>query len=289
MNEANIDRVPHAVLIKIRALYDTLKSAERRLVDYLLENPVDVKDSMIVEMAGRAGCSEATIVRMSRKLGFEGFPELKAAFGSEDGQSRKFEYEGISATDNCVTVVKKVFDATRDALNDTFDLVVPRDHERAVDALVGASRIVFAGLGDAGVVAMEACQRFLRTGANCSVSEDPDLQLIFAEHLQKGDVFFAISHTGRSRTVLGAMRRARTSGAAVMLITNYPVSPLAKHADIVLLTAAFSRLLTGEVISKRVAELCIIESLYISYLIKRGDAALERLSRSNEAVKINKL
>ncbi len=77
MNEANIDRVPHGVLIKIRALYDTLKSAERKLVDYLLENPADVEDSTIVEMAGRAGCSEATIVRLSKKLGFEGFPRAE--------------------------------------------------------------------------------------------------------------------------------------------------------------------------------------------------------------------
>ena len=289
MNEANIDRVPHGVLIKIRSLYDTLKSAERKLVDYLLENPVDVKDLTIVETAGRAGCSEATIVRLSKKLGFEGFPELKGAFGSEDGQSRKFEYEEIAAADDCVTVVKKVFEATRDALNDTFDLVVREDYEKAVNGLLGASRIVFAGLGDAGVVAMEACQRFLRIGVNCNASEDPDLQLIFAEHLQKGDVFFSISHTGRSRPILDAMRRATKAGATVILITNYPVSPLAKHADVVLLTAAFSRHLTGEVISKRVAELCIVESLYISYLIRRGDSALERLSRSNEAVKINKL
>jgi RpiR family carbohydrate utilization transcriptional regulator len=288
MNETNIDSVPHGVLIKIRALYDTLKSAERKLVDHLLESPLEVKDSTIVELARRAGCSEATIVRLSKKLGFEGFPELKAAFGSEDEQSRRFEYEGILSTDDCVTVVRKVFDATRDVLNDTFDLVVRQDYERAVDALLGASKIVFAGLGDAGLVAMEACQRFLRIGENCFVSEDPDLQLIFAEHLQKADVFLAISHTGRSKTILNAMKRARKAGATVILITNYPVSPLAKHADIVLLTAAFSRHLTGEVISKRVAELCIIESLYISYLIRKGDTALERLSKSNEAVKINK-
>jgi len=289
MNESNIDRIPHAVMIKIRALYDTLKSAERKLVDYLLESPVDVKDSTIVEMAKRAGCSEATIVRLSKKLGFEGFPELKAAFGSEDGFSRRFEYEEITNSDDTLTVVKKVFEATRDALNDTHDLVVAADFERAVQALLGASRIVFAGLGDAGVVAQEACQRFLRIGVNCSVSEDPDLQLIFAEHLSKGDIFFAISHTGRSRTVLDALRRARKAGATILLITNYPVSPLAKNADVVLLTAAFSRHLTGEVISKRVAELCIIESLYISYLIRRGDSALEKLARSNDAVKINKL
>jgi RpiR family carbohydrate utilization transcriptional regulator len=289
MNESNIDRVPRSVLIKIRALYDTLKSAERRLVDHLLENPLQVKDSTIVELARRAGCSEATIVRLSKRLGFEGFPELKAAFGSEEGHARRFEYEGILATDDCVTVVGKVFDATRDALNDTLDLVVRDHYERAVEALLGASKIVFAGLGDAGLVAMEACQRFLRIGENCFVSEDPDVQLIMAEHLQKGDVFFPISHTGRSKPILEAMKRARNAGATVILITNYPVSPLAKHADIVLLTAAFSRHLTGEVISKRVAELCIIESLYISYLIGKGDAALERLSRSNEAVKIHKL
>ncbi len=289
MNETNVDRVPHAVMIKIRALYDTLKSAERKLVDYLLESPIDVKDSTIVEMARRAGCSEATIVRLSKKLGFEGFPELKAAFGSEGGHARRFEYEGITSSDDSITVVKKVFDATRDALNDTHDLVVIADFERAVEALLGASRIVFAGLGDAGMVAQEACLRFLRIGVNCSVSEDPDLQLICAEHLSKHDVFFAISHTGRSRTVLDALKRARKAGATTLLITNYPVSPLAKNADVVLLTAAFSRYLTGEVISKRVAELCIIESLYIRYLIRRGDSALEKLSRSNDAVKINKL
>jgi hypothetical protein len=57
----------------------------------------------------------------------------------------------------------------------------------------------------------------------------------------------------------------------------------------VLLTAAFSGHLTGEVISKRVTELRIIESLSIGYLIRRGDPALERLARSNEAVTINKL
>jgi DNA-binding MurR/RpiR family transcriptional regulator len=102
-------------------------------------------------------------------------------------------------------------------------------------------------------------------------------------------VLFVISHTGRSRTILDSAKQARKNGATVILITNFPVSPLAKHADIILLTAVFSKHLTGEVISKRVAELCIIESLYINYLIRKGSAALERLNISNEAVRVNKV
>ena len=57
---------------------------------------------------------------------------------------------------------------------------------------------------------------------------------------------------------------------------------------IALLTAAFSRDLTGEVVSKRIAELCIIETLYINYLLKKGKPALEQLRASNDVVSINK-
>lgn len=289
MNESNLDRVPHGVLVKIRALYDSLKSAERKLVDYLLAHPVDVPGAMIVDLADKAGCSEATIVRLSKKLGFEGFPELKAAFASPDESGRRLEYENILPSDDSIMVAKKVFDATCGALGDTFDLFEKEVYDRAVDALLAAPKIVFHGLGDAGVVATEAYYRFARIGENCRVSEDPDLQLIQAAHMKPLDVLFVISHTGRSRTILDSVRQARKSGATVILITNFPVSPLAKHADIVLLTAVFSKHLTGEVISKRVTELCIIESLYVNYLIRKGSSAMERLNISNEAVKVNKL
>jgi hypothetical protein len=36
-------------------------------------------------------------------------------------------------------------------------------------------------------------------------------------------------------------------------------------------------------------ELCIIESLHINYLIKKGLPTLARLKRSNDSVKVNKL
>lgn len=93
----------------------------------------------------------------------------------------------------------------------------------------------------------------------------------------------------KSKTVVNTVKLASRSGVTAVAITNFPVSPLTKHSDIVLLTAAFSKHVTGEVISKRITELCIIESLYINYMIPKGRPVLARLAKSNRAVSQNKL
>ena len=289
MNEHHLEKIPHNCLIKIKAVYDSLKSAEKKAVDFILAYPEEVNGLTIVDFAGKAGCSEATIVRLSKRLGYEGFPELKSDFSDYEGNSDYFTYEGISRDDDYSTVVRKTFEATINALKDTLEIMEADVYEQAMRALLKADKILFCGVGDGALVAMEAYQRFIRIGKHCMVAQDPDVEMIMSAHLSPGDVLVAISHSGRSRTVINALKKGKTAGAVTIAITNFPLSPIAKNADIVLLTAAFSTQPdTGEVISKRVTELCLIESLYTNYLLKQGKPALERLNVSNEAVSINK-
>ncbi|MDR0601627.1 MAG: hypothetical protein LBG42_04535, partial [Treponema sp.] len=70
---------------------------------------------------------------------------------------------------------------------------------------------------------------------------------------------------------------------------NVPVSPLTKQADVILLVASFVQNNMGEIITKRIPELCIIESLYISLVYARERAAAEILKGSEAAIKSNKL
>jgi DNA-binding MurR/RpiR family transcriptional regulator len=293
MNERRIDGMPRACLVKIKSVYDTVKSAERKAIDFILENPRQVPGLTIVAFARSAGCSEATVVRVAKRLGYRGYPELRRDFAgsgdASDGEGEILDYGGIRKSDSYAAVARKVFEASIRALRDTVGLLDDSQYGKAVNALLAAKKVLICGVGDAHLVALEAYQRFLRIGENVQVSEDPDLQLIMAAHLAERDALLAISHSGRSRTVLDVVRRAREAGAFVIAITNFPVSPIAKRADIVLLTAAFSQHHTGEVISKRISELCIIESLYINYLIKKGQPALRRLGLSNAAVRVHKL
>jgi len=76
MISENIHRIPHNCALKLQAVYGKLKTAEKKAADFILQNPDAIFGLSIVEFAERAGCSEATIVRLSKRIGYEGYPEL---------------------------------------------------------------------------------------------------------------------------------------------------------------------------------------------------------------------
>lgn len=297
VNPSVASKIPYACLVRIQSVYGGLKSAERRAVDRILERPNRVADISIVEFAAEAGCSEATVVRLAKRLGYGGFPELKRDFArASDDQSvsipqeaEESAYADIDKGDDPVTVFEKVVQATITALNDTVNIMPSDEYERVVDVITDAGRLLFVGIGDAGIVALEARQRFLRAGKRADSSPDPDTQLMLASQLRPGDVVFAISHSGRSRTVLDTVKEAKAAGAYVVAITNTPISPLAKRSDFTLLTAVFTRYMTVEVISKRVTELCVIESLLVNFMNRAGSDAIESIRKSEKAVEVNKI
>jgi DNA-binding MurR/RpiR family transcriptional regulator len=278
--------LPHRCAIRIHGVYPSLKTAEKRAADWLLQAGPDFRDTGIVAFAARAGCSEATVVRLARRLGYRGFTALKVDCARAEGQ---VPYRDIDPRDAPDVVARKVFTNGIQALSDTLALVDTDTYRRAVGALLKAERLAFFGLGNAAVVAQEAYQKFLRIGVPCHTAEDPDLQLILVNtHLRRGDVVVALSYTGESRPILALARRARARGVRVLAITNFPRSSLGKLADLTLLTAVFQEQLNGEVAAKRLAQLCIVESLYVNYLLRRGRVAWQNLAASNQALALNK-
>ena len=71
------------VIHKIRFSLDSMGPAEKRIADYLLSHTDDIIGLSITELAQRCGCGDATVVRFSRRLGFEGYQELKLRLASE--------------------------------------------------------------------------------------------------------------------------------------------------------------------------------------------------------------
>lgn len=279
--------IPRACQLRVFSVYDDLKTAERSAVELLLESPDEVPNLTIGEFARRAGCSEATVVRVSKRLGYEGYPELKRDFASQSSESIG-DFETISADDDAATVMEKVVESAVTGLHDTLSVIDRAAYLEAVRLVTAAGRLLFCGLGDGYPVAVEACQRFDRVGQPCWAPIDADQQLILASNLGPGDVFVGLSHSGRSTTILDALEEARAAGASTIAITNYPGSPLARGADVVLQTAVFTIDWSGEIASKRIAQLAIIESLFANFMIQRGQSVVDTLRRSNNVVRIHK-
>lgn len=288
MRDDNLARIPHACALKIQAMYPNLKSAERRAVDFLVANPHRVAKLNIVQFASQAECSEATAVRMAKRLGYEGYIELRRVFELHQTAEPEAVYPEIGSRDSIPTMLDKVFDASIKSLADTRQILDSDELAKAVEALTKSRQILFCGIGDGGIVAHEGYLRWLKVDHLVYESSDADEQLFFANRLGEGDVFLAFSHSGRSRTVNNAAKLARKRGATIIAVTNYPVSPLTKVSDIVLQTAVFATFSDLEIISKRLAQLCIVESLFIGFLQKMGKSYIKRMITYNESVKINK-
>ncbi len=289
LNEETFTKIPHACVLKLQAMYPNLKSAEKRAVDFLIAHPERIADLNIVDFASQAECSEATAVRMAKRLGYEGYIELRRSFRTHQNAEPEGVYPEISANDSLPAMLEKVFNSTMSSLADTLRILDCEQFSLAVDALVRSKQILFCGIGDGAVVAREGYLRWLKVGHQAYESLDSDEQLFFASRLEKNDVMLAFSHSGRSRTVNNTAKLAGKKGATVIAVTNYPVSPLVKTADIVLQTAVFATYANFEVIAKRLAQLCIVESLFIGFLQKMGKPYLKRMLAYEESVKPNKV
>ena len=285
----NLDNISHSCILKLQAVYDSLKTAEKKAADLLIQNPELFSKGSIGEVSSKAGCSEATITRLSKKLGYDGYIDLKFQLTqSKESDSTEF-YEDIDENDSYDTVVTKVFQASIQALSDTLNTIDKEQYEIAVNLLCNADKIIFCGVGDSANVALSGYQKFLRMGLNVQASADFDIQLINISLLKENDVVIVISHSGRTKSIVDLAKYTRNIGAKVICITNFPSSPLVKNSDVILLTAAFSEQLKGEVMAKRLTELCIIESLFVNLLLKKKTIFSRNIDKSNKALQKNKI
>lgn len=282
------DRISHSCYLKFQFVYNDLKSAERKAANFCLNHPDFVSDSTIGEVAEKAGCSEATFVRLAKRLGYSGYPELRENLLREDSEEIVQSF-GISRADDIGTVAKAVFTANILALHDSLASLDLLSLEKAVNAIRSARHILFAAAGDASIVAQSGAQKFMRIGLSASYYPDFDSQIIALAGMDQRDVMICTSHSGRTKNVCELSEIARKQNVFIISLTNFPQSPLVKLSDVVLLTASFNRDMMGEILAKRVPALCLIDLIQVLLLLHPNDSWLNILDSGNKLLRKNKL
>lgn len=277
------------VLVKIKGVYNSLKSAERKAADFVLQNPRSVVEMGIADVAKAAGCSIATLSRFARRIGYNSYRELRADLEPVTESGGTVLYPDVKPDDDYPDILRKVFWSSIRTIEHTMAAIDVDEYRKAVEALNATSRVAFFAIGDAASVAQAGYYKFARIGYQASYSSDPDVTLVTASLLQKGDVALGISYSGRTTTVIRGLKQSKAAGATTIAITNFPLSPVAKVADHVLLTAAFAESTAGELMAHRVAQLCVLEALWVGVLMRKKDTLKELVSYVNEILQVNKV
>lgn len=271
---------------RIRMALPDLTPSEIRITEVLLagEAPLPLK-----EVAAAAETSEAMVVKTAKRLGFAGYRELRAALSAYRRQPHAELHEDVRPGDDAGTVVQKVFRTAIQALEETLAILDRDAFARGVDLVAAAGQRDFYGLGGSAQIARDVAHKFLRIGVRASVFDDTHMMAMSAALLGPGDVVIAFSHSGRTSAVIEAAGLARARGAAIIAVTNYAQAPLAAASDVVLCSTALGSPLAGENAAARIAQLSILDALFIAVAQRDPHQAQASLDRTMGAVQGKRL
>ena len=271
-------------LLHIKALYPSLRPAERRVADEILEHASEVVHLSITAVARRAGVSDATVVKFCKRLGYKGFQDLKIRLAANVAVAPKPIYGEINRDDDIAAIKEKTFRINMQALEDTIRTLDSRVLAKAVAAMVKAPSIHFYGIGASGIVAEDAQQKFMRIGLTAVAFIDYHVQRTMAALLHKGDVAMGISYSGQTWEIAEALRVAKKTGATTICLTNFPESQVTRYAHLQLFTSSSETILRSGAISSRIAQLSTIDSLFLGVALAKYDQASASIEKTIEAI-----
>jgi RpiR family transcriptional regulator, carbohydrate utilization regulator len=218
------------MLSRIRASLPALPPAEQRVAELVLADPRAFASLPVGTLAERAAVSKPTVVRFCRSVGYDGLVDFKHKLAGIVNEGVPFVHRAVDEDDKPNDIVVKVIDNAVAAFLKYRNDAAGHAFERAISALAEAGRsgrrIEFHGVGNSGIVAMDAQHKFFRLGVNAAAVSDAHVQVMSATMLKTGDCLVIISNSGRSTDLLDSAEIARRRGATLIVITASG-SPLA--------------------------------------------------------------
>ena len=205
---------------------------------YVLENPNEIGVSSIREIAAKAKVKPNSLVRMARRIGFEGYENFRQPFReqirhgnyvyrdqakwlqslSSGGVSDSIYAEGAAAT---ITNMEKLY-----AINKSVDL------KAAADEIVNARKTYVLGVGLVNAVATNfAYLANMAIDNVVSIPQEGSVPVDGLVHADSKDVLLAMTFIPYRREVAEAVETARTQGVTIIAVSDSPASPIFEGAD----------------------------------------------------------
>lgn len=276
-----------STLHKIRNLYSSMGPAEKKIADYILADTQGIIGYSVTELAEKCGCGDATVVRFSRRIGFDGFQALKIGIAGEIGSTSSIGTE-IKKDDSCFEIFKKRITDISLSLQSTENVLDEQTLEKAAKIIMNARRIAVFGLGNSAAIAIDAAHKFLRLGLDAQCCTDNHMQAIIASHLDRKSVAIGISHSGSSKDIVDALRLSKIGGATTICVTNFGSSPIVEASDISIFTKSEETKHSILGMSSRIAQLTIFDAIYTYIVIHSDKEAVQAIYNTEFALQNKK-
>ncbi|WP_416433116.1 MurR/RpiR family transcriptional regulator [Lactococcus cremoris] len=276
-------------LLIIRQNYSNFTTVEKKIADYIFEVGEKMLEKSAQEVASEIGSSSAALVRFSRKLGYDGFSQLKQKLSAsyavheddEDYYKEVNDSETPSSIKNKLKVrVNHMVETTNAALSD--------DEIMAVVALIDEAESIFVfAIGASSMVAQDIFQKFSRIGKQVFFIQDAHLFVSSLSISDRKTIFIGISMKGETKEVIELARVVRGMEIPIIAITSREESTLGQMSDYILHSVSGEdyQMRTAATMSL-MAQLYVVDILFYMFVSEHFTESYDKLEKTRDAIKL---
>ena len=231
-----------------------LTPTEKQVLYYIDQHLSEAKNLSLTEIAKVNNVSTTTIVRMSHKLGLEGFSELKYRLKSSDDQQRMIN-------DNPVESFKESF-------IQAFETIQIEELERLSEKINKATRVIVVGVGLSKMMAEYFSKLLMQTNKQTHYTYESHMIDLLPNMVKPDDLVFFISTSGETKTLIHAAEKLSFMVVDTAAITNSSDSTLGRMVKTNLSMTVGKVKFGGYDITARSTLMLLIDLLFESYLKK---------------------
>ncbi len=252
----------------------------------MMDDPEVVAMNNITTLAHRLDVSAPTLTRLSKLLGYAGFPELQAVFRNHLIEPQHFysaQAERLASSTGVSTleIAQGLADESVTNITKTLQWATPDQLETATHWLASGSKIHLLGYRQSSAIAS------LMT-YGLSMIRDNIQQLGTSGHglstglsqVRRHHVVVLFSSSPYSKDTIAAARAARRQQARIIAITDSHLSPLNQWADISLMSPTDSQFYSNSFCGM----VCLIETLLTLTAKALGNKAIDNLKAREQLI-----
>ncbi len=266
-------------LNKLSSAYNSLPPSQRKVAEYVFHHLNDAILSNTMQIAKKAGVSEATVIRCVNSLGFASFSEFKRIIGQKvlEGASTSRRLIDSSETlESSPSLFLDIISGDIEKIGELNRKISEKTFQQAVDKLCGARNLYVLGLRSSYALAFYLAfdLRFFLDSVRLielGVGDLPEQ----VRDITPSDVLVTISFKRYTRKTVDITEMIKKKGAYIIAITNSELSPIAQISDLALI--ADTKI--PAYFESYTAPMSLLNAMITAIAVKHKDKAIPMLDR----------
>ncbi|WP_050635481.1 MurR/RpiR family transcriptional regulator [Candidatus Stoquefichus sp. SB1] len=213
--------------------------SEKEIARYILNHGDDVLSMSVKQLAQHTYTSPATIVRLCKKIGLDGYNDFKIKYSAElqydlhhtDRIDVNFPFD---KEDSYPIICHKLATLSQEVIADTIKLIDFQQLEHIIDLIYQYPTIDIYGSGNSLLAAMSFQHKMMRISRDVNLRVLHGEQIFMSYNTNHDRIAMIISYSGETNEVIQIAQTLKEKKTPLIVLTSIGDNRLSHYADYIL-------------------------------------------------------